>query len=126
MTEPRMSLAELKAQVAASAGTPVRATVRAQVVARNERATRDQKPYFDFELGDGATVLRFKIWNNHPFLAQCAGLEAGAFLEATGEFADGGKFGPEFRTLDCRELAEDEREELLLGSPDRRVRLEAD
>jgi 3'-5' exoribonuclease len=126
MTEARLSLAELRAQVAATACVPVRATVHTQVLARNERATRDQKPYFDLELGDGTTVLRFKIWNNHPFFARCAELEAGAFIEATGEFADGGKFGPEFRTLECRELNEIEREELLLGSPDRRARLDAD
>jgi len=124
MTEPRLSLAELKAQVAA-AGAPVRATLHAQVVARIDRITRDQKPYFEFELGDGATVLRFKIWNNHPFYTRCAELEAGAFIEATGEFAEG-KFGPEFRTLECRELDEAEREELLFGSPDRRDRLAAD
>ncbi len=123
MTEPRLSLQELKAQVAT--GAPVRATLHAQVVARNERITRDQKPYFEFELGDGAAVLRFKIWNNHPFYSRCAELEAGAFIEATGEFAEG-KFGPEFRTLDCRELDEAEREDLLLGSPDRRDRLAAD
>src|SRR4249920_3403332 len=108
MTEPRLSLAELKAQVAAAGGAPVRATVHAQVVARHERATREQKPYFDFELGDGASTLRFKIWNNHPFFATCAGLASEAFIEVSGEFTDGGKFGPEFRTLDCRELNDDE------------------
>ena len=125
MTEARLSLAELRAQVAA-AGAPVRATLQAQVVARNERVTRDQKPYFEFELSDGVTVLRFKIWNNHPFFARCSELEAGAFIEATGEFADGGKFGPEIRSLECRELDDAEREEVLLGSPDRRDRLATD
>src|SRR5258708_38789867 len=126
MSDTRLSLAELKAQVSAAPGVPVRATIHAQIIARNERATRDQKPYFDLELGDGTMVLRFRIWNNHPFFARCAELEAGAFIEATGEFADSGKFGPEFRTLECRELNDDEREELLLGSPDRRARLDAD
>jgi len=126
MTEPRLSLAELKAQVAAASGAPIRAVVHAQIVARTERSTREQKPYFDFELGDGATTLRFKIWNNHPFFARCGELEAESFIEAIGEFTDGGKFGPEFRTLQCRELTDAEREELLLGSVDRRERLAAD
>ncbi len=84
MTEPRLSLQELKAQVGDRA---VRATLHAQVVARNERITRDQKPYLNFSSRDGA-VLRFKIWNNHPFFTRCAELEAGVFIEATGEFAE--------------------------------------
>ena len=126
MIEPRLSLAELKAQVAVASGASVRAAVHAQIVALHERSTRDQKPYFDFELGDGATTLRFKIWNNHAFFARCGELQDGQFIEAVGEFTDSGKFGPEFRTLQCRELNDLEREELLLGSIDRRERLAAD
>lgn len=126
MSEPRLSLAELKAQVAAAAGATVEGTVHAQVLARTARTTREQKPYFDFELGDGVAHLRFKIWNNHPFYTACASLEPGDFIEAEGEFSGHGTFGPEIRTLRCRPLREDEREELLLGSPERRARLDAD
>ena len=126
MSEPRLSLVELKLQVAAAAGAPVGASVHAQVLARTARMTREQKPYFDFELGDGGAHLRFKIWSNHPFYGACASLEPGDFIEAEGEFAGHGTYGPEIRSLRCRALTGDEREELLLGSPERRARLDHD
>lgn len=126
MSEAPLSLAELKTQVAAAGGAPVEATLHVQVLARTARTTRDQKPYFDFELGDGGAHLRFKIWSNHPFHGACASLEAGDFIEAEGEFAGHGTFGPEIRALRCRPLNADEREELLLGSPERRARLDLD
>jgi len=114
---PLFTIPALKrAALAQEAPGRVEARFHAQAEAVVEKQTRDGKPFWELTAADAEGKITLRAWSDSPAFAFCEGLEAGAFLEIEGEFAQHPAFGVEARRWTCREL-EGEEVELLLGGP---------
>ena len=125
----RMSAAEIldiSTLKARARGGRIEAAVHGQIEARAKKETRDGKPFWELTLADAAGKLTLRAWSDAPAFGLCEGLTAGAFIEATGEFAHNGSFGLDARRWTCRELTIAERDTLLAGPPELREKQAAD
>ncbi len=109
----RLSLKELNSLPADS---PESAEIHAQLTHCTRKTTRTNKPYLDVTIADGEDSLNFKVWEDKPWFAVLTQLPERAFLSLTGYWMKGA-YGFEVSELIVRELAEDEKETLLAGSP---------
>lgn len=97
--------------------------IRGQIESVAEKKTKDGKPYYDLAVADGTGRIALKVWDNHPAFWFCKGVEAGDFISLLGTFVKG-KYGLESADWRGCELLEDEVEELLNGTQERREFLE--
>ncbi len=123
MESDLFTIAQLKQ--AAPAGR-VDARVWGQVEGLAEKATREGKPFWELTLADAEAKLTLRAWSDSPAFAQCAALEARAFLEVAGEFVHNGAYGLDAKRWTSRELTHEERDTLLAGRPELRAKQEAD
>lgn len=98
----------------------------AQIEALARKETREGKPFFEVALTDGEERLVLRAWSDSPAFSLCEGLEAGAFVEVSGEFAHSAAFGVESRRWTCQPLTPEQRAALLGGPPELRARQETD
>ncbi len=110
----------------AAAHDRTEAAVHAQIDSLTKKETRDGKPFWEVVLADAEGRMTLRAWSDGPSFALCEGLQSGAFLEVTGEFAQNGGFGIDAKAWQCRELTASEREALLAGPPALRARQAAD
>ena len=90
-----------------------------------QKSTKEGKPYFDVGLTDGGGNFSIKAWSNSPQMARCTQLNGNEFVEINGEFFNS-NFGMDSKNWSLRVLTDEERDELLIGSPDVRQKLDRD
>lgn len=117
------TLAELKTSADAQ---PTLGRVHVQLESVTRKVTREGKPFLEIQFLDATTHISLRVWNDHPEYASHSSLEAGEFLELTGEFFRNGNFGIDIRKYHLRPLNDEEREALLAGPPELRAKQSAD
>ena len=116
MWEGRMevvTISELKARATERAAEYA---VRAQVSAVVEKMAKSGKPYYEVRLADAEDAYVLRAWNDTPGFAAAAQLEAGSFVEVSGQWVDAGDFGVEAKRWEARGLTEAEAGVVLAGS----------
>ncbi|HCN78912.1 MAG TPA: hydrolase [Verrucomicrobiales bacterium] len=107
-----LTLAQLR-QNAGPAPLPCR--VHAQVDLHQEKKTSTGSPYLEIKLADAGGSLVWRVFDNNPALAEARELRRGQFIQLSGNWVDGGKYGPEPRHPRLRPLTDDEARDLLKG-----------
>ncbi|MGI8819530.1 MAG: 3'-5' exoribonuclease YhaM family protein [Chthoniobacterales bacterium] len=105
---------------------PASARVHVQVETALAETTRDGKPYCKLTLADAADRMMLRVWNDHQDFKACDSLQAGDFIEVTGEFAQSAQFGLEVKNWRQRSLQPSEIAGLLQGPPELRAKQAAD
>ncbi len=96
---------------------PLEARVHVQLESAAAKTTRDQKPYCELTLADAADRMSLRVWSDHPNYKACDSMQAGDFLEITGEFYQHHQYGLDVRRWKTRSLTSEERSALLAGPP---------
>ena len=102
------------------------ASVHGQVDTLTRKETKDGKPFYELILADAEGKLTLRAWSDAPSFGSCEQMQAGDFIEVTGDFAHSTGFGLDARRWTCRELTTEERDELLAGPPELRKRQATD
>lgn len=102
---------------------PESAEIHAQLTQRSQKITRNNKPYLDITLADGEETVSFKVWEDKPWYSSLTQTPERDFLSLTGYWMKG-EYGIEVNELVVRPLEEAEREALLLGNPELKLRQE--
>ncbi|MEM7144095.1 MAG: HD domain-containing protein [Verrucomicrobiota bacterium] len=89
--------------------------VRAQVSAVVQKTTRAGKPFYEVRLADAEDHYVLRAWNDTPGYEVAAGLDAGVFVEVSGQWVDAGDFGVEAKRWEVRELTKEEVAGVLAG-----------
>ena len=118
-----MTLGEIRR--AAQSG-PVSARVHVQVESATPKLTREQQPYCELMLADACDRMTLRVWSDHPAYKACSALTEADFIELAGEFHRHSQFGLEARKWTVRPLTSEEKNELLQGPPDLRVKQTTD
>jgi 3'-5' exoribonuclease len=118
-----MTLTEIRR---AAQNGPVTARVHVQVESAMPKLTREQQPYCELTLADACDRMTLRVWSDHPAYKTCSALTTENFIELTGEFHSHSQYGLEARKWTPRPLTDQERNELLQGPADLRVKQRAD
>src|SRR5881397_868904 len=105
---------------------PVSARVHVQVESAAPKLTREQKPYCELGLADACDRMTLRVWSDHPAYKACSALNSESFIELTGEFNSHSQYGLEAQKWTVRPLTAQERDELLQGPAELRVKQNAD
>jgi len=105
---------------------PVTSRVHVQVESATPKLNSKQEPYCELVLADACDRMTLRVWSNHPAYQTCSGLATESFLELLGEFRLHPKYGLEADKWTMRPLIEKERQELLHGPGELRVKQTAD
>jgi 3'-5' exoribonuclease len=117
-----MTLSEIRR--AAQTG-PVSARVHVQVEAATAKLTREQKPYCELSLADACDRMTLRVWSDHPTYKSCASLNNESFIELAGEFSSS-QYGLDAQKWNVRPLTQQEKNELLQGPAELRVKQNAE
>jgi 3'-5' exoribonuclease len=104
----------------------IEARVHVQLEAAAAKMTREQKPYCELTLADAGDRMTLRVWSDHPNYKSCDSMQAGDFLEITGEFYQHQQYGLDARRWKTRSLTSEERAALLQGPPELRAKQAAD
>src|SRR5207245_3786159 len=118
-----MTLSEIRR---AAQSDPVNARVHVQAESATPKLTREQQPYCELSLADACDRMTLRVWSDHPAYKACSALNNESFIELTGEFHQHSQYGLEARKWTVRPLTDQEKEELLEGPADLRVKHKAD
>lgn len=118
-----MTLREIREAVARG---PQEARVHVQLETAAAKMTREQKPYCELTLADAGDRMTLRVWSDHPNYKACDSMQAGDFLEITGEFYQHQQYGLDVRRWTTRRLTNEERAALLQGPPMLRAKQAAD
>src|SRR5207245_11657823 len=110
----------------AAQNSAVSARVHVQVESAAPRLTREQQPYCELKLADACDHMTLRVWSDHPAYKACNALTTESFIELSGEFHRHSQYGLEARKWTVRPLTDQEKEELLEGPADLRVKHKAD
>lgn len=103
-------------QLRHSAGpAPLPCRIHAQVDSRQEKRTTSGNPYYEVKLADAGGSLIWRVFDNNPLFAEAERLQRGQFIQLSGNWVDGGKYGPEPRHPRLRALTDEEAQTLLRG-----------
>lgn len=103
-------------QLRRSAGpAPLPCRIHAQVDSRQEKKTTSGNPYYEVKLADAGGSLVWRVFDNNPLFAEAERLQRGHFIQLSGNWVDGGKYGPEPRHPRLRALTDEEAQTLLRG-----------
>ena len=105
---------------------PLEARVDVQLETVAAKLTREQKPYCELTLADAGDRMTLRVWSDHPNYKACDSMQAGDFVEISGEFYQHQQFGLDVRRWSTRPLTKDEQTQLLQGPPELRARQAAD
>src|ERR1700675_3465052 len=117
-----MTLTEIRR---AAQDEPVSARTHVQVEGATPRLTREQKPYCELTLTDACDRMTLRVWSDHPAYKTCSALTNQDFIELTAEFFQS-QYGLDARKWTVRPLTEQEKNELLQGPADLRVKQASD
>lgn len=115
----------IKALEREAAQAPATGEVLAQVAQIQQKTTKTNKPYLELSFADAEGTLSVKVWDNAPWYAACAALEAGSCVGVSGTWRRS-DYGMEASELALRPLSPQEEEELLAGSAALRDKQERD
>jgi 3'-5' exoribonuclease len=118
-----MTLTEIRR---AAQNDPVSARAHVQVEAATPRLTREQKPYCELSLADACDRMTLRVWSDHPAYKTCSEMTAESFVEIAADFHTHSQFGLEAQKWTVRPLTEQEKNELLQGPADLRVKQKSD
>jgi 3'-5' exoribonuclease len=118
-----MTLTEIRR---AAQSEPVAARAHVQVEAATPRLTREQKPYCELSLADACDRMTLRVWSDHPAYKACSEMTAESFVEIAADFHTHSQFGLEAQKWTVRPLTEQEKNELLQGPADLRVKQKSD
>lgn len=102
------------------------ARVHVQLESAAAKMTREQKPYCELTLADAGDRMTLRVWSDHPNYKSCDSMQAGEFLEITGEFYQHQQYGLDARRWKTRSLTSEERAALLQGPPELRAKQAGD
>jgi 3'-5' exoribonuclease len=88
-----------------------------QILQIKEAKTKNGKPYFEIEIGDGTAIERFKVWQDSNVHDLCEELQGGECIRIEGGFRRN-QFGLNIEPLRIRLLDEKEIQDLFSGSPE--------
>jgi 3'-5' exoribonuclease len=118
-----MTLTEIRR---AAQRDPVTARTHVQVESAAPKLTREQQPYCELVLVDACDRMTLRVWSDHPAYKTCSALVGEEFIELSAEFHQHSQFGLEARKWMVRPLTEQEKNELLQGPADLRVKQSTD
>src|SRR5205809_3270741 len=118
-----MTLTEIR-RAAQNGAVPAR--VHVQVESASPKLTREQQPYCELVLADACDRMTLRVWSDHPAYKACSALTTDNFVELSGEFHRHQQYGLEARKWTVRPLIDQEKNELLQGPADLRVKQNAD
>jgi len=95
----------------------VEARIHAQIDALNRKETREQKPFWELTLADAQAKMTLRVWSDSPNFAICGELEAGNFVEVSGDFTHSASYGVESKRWFIKLLNDADRDALLAGPP---------
>src|SRR5205809_7855199 len=121
-----MTLTEIRRAASRTDGSAVPARVHVQVENAAPRLTREQQPYCELVLADACDRMTLRVWSDHPAYKACSALTTDNFVELSGEFHRHQQYGLEARKWTVRPLIDQEKNELLQGPADLRVKQNAD
>ena len=101
------------------------ARVHVQVESATPKLTREQQPYCELTLADACDRMTLRVWSDHPAYKTCSALTNQDFIELTAEFFQS-QYGLDARKWTVRPLTEQEKNELLQGPADLRVKQASD
>lgn len=118
-----MTLIEIRR---AAQNGPVTARADVQVESAAPKLTREQQPYCELVLADACDRMILRVWSDHPAYKACSALNSDSFIELSGEFHQHQQYGLEARKWMVRPLTEQEKNELLQGPADLRMKQASD
>jgi 3'-5' exoribonuclease len=118
-----MTLTEIR-RAAQNGAVPAR--VHVQVEGASPKLTREQQPYCELTLADACDRMTLRVWSDHPAYKTCSTLTTDHFIELSGEFHRHPQYGLETRKWTVRPLTDQEKNELLQGPVELRVKQAAD
>ena len=121
-----MTLTEIRRAASRSGGSAVPARVHVQVEAATAKMQREGKPYCELVLADACDRMTLRVWSDNPAYKTCSGLTTDNFIELAGDFRLHPQYGLEADKWTVRPLTDQEKNELLQGPADLRVKQNAD
>src|SRR5436189_4438732 len=104
----------------------VAARVHVQVESAAPKLTREQQPYCELVLADACDRMTLRVWSDNPAYKTCSGLTTENFIELAGDFRLHPQYGLEADKWTVRPLTDQEKNELLQGPADLRIKQNAD
>jgi 3'-5' exoribonuclease len=101
------------------------AILPAQIEKRLLKETAAGKPYYELLLRDLTGTLTLRAWSDKPSFRSCEIFQEGDFLRIEGNFQQQGSFGVDAPGWQATLLPEEEKENLLLGSPQKKAQMES-
>jgi len=104
----------------------VAARVHVQVQGASAKLTREGKPYCELVLADACDQMTLRVWSDHPAYKTCSAYTNEHYVELTGDFRLHRQYGLEVDKWISRPLSEQEKNELLAGTPELRAKQASD